>query len=92
MENVSWVCPTGKFPEKVENPKNPFSRLERSERNFMFHLHVSRGLVYTDSAAILVSHRVTGSAPYRRLRSNGTSFYLPENPFLFPPKFPDFLS
>ena len=35
-------------------------------------------------------HRVTGSAPYRGLLSNGTSFYLSENPFLFPPNFPDF--
>ena len=46
--------------------------------------------IVTDSAAILVSHRVTGSAPYRGLLSNGTSFYLSENPFLFPPNFPDF--
>ena len=38
-----------------------------------------------------MSHRVTDSAPYRGLRSNGTSFYLSENPFLFPPNFPDFL-
>ena len=37
-----------------------------------------------------MSHRVTGSAPFRGLRSNGTTFYLSENPFLFPLKFPDF--
>ena len=32
-----------------------------------------------------------GSAPYRGLQSNGTTLYLSENPFLFPPKFPDFV-
>ena len=58
----------------------PFSR-------FSWFLPVS---FVTDSAAILVSQRVTGSAPYRGLLSNGTSFYLSENPFLFPPNFPDF--
>ena len=36
---------TGKSPEKVENLKGrPFSWLERSERNFGSHLHVSRTL------------------------------------------------
>ena len=37
-----------------------------------------------------MSHRVTGSAPFPRLRPNGTTFNLSENPFLFPLKFPDF--
>ena len=41
----------------------------------------------TNSAAILVCRRVTGSAPYRDLRSNGTTFYLSENPLFSPPKF-----
>ena len=40
MENFSSVRPTEKFPEKG----SPFSRLERSKRNFAFHLHVSRSL------------------------------------------------
>ena len=35
---------------------------------------------------------ITGSAPYGGVRSNRTTFYLSENPFLFPSKFPDFLS
>ena len=35
----------------------------------------------TNSAAILVCRRVTGSAPYRDLRSNVTTFYLSEIPF-----------
>ena len=54
---------------------------------FSYFIPVS---IVTNSAAILVSHRVTGSAPFRGLRSNGTTFYLSENPFLFPLKFPDF--
>ena len=33
-----------------------------------------------NSAAILVSRRVTSSAPYRNLRSNATTFHLLENP------------
>ena len=46
MENVSSVRPTGKFPEKVENLKpGRFIRLERSERNCAFNLHVS-GCLY----------------------------------------------
>lgn len=47
--------------------------------------------IVTDSGTILVSHRLMGSAPYRGLQSNGTILYLSENPFLFPPKFPDFV-
>ena len=97
MENVSLVRPAGKFPEKMENLKKdgPFSRLELSERNFVFHYFTRFSYfipvsIVTNSAAILVSHRVTGSAPFRGLRSNGTTFYLSENPFLFHLKFPDF--
>ena len=59
---------------------------------FRTEFHVPFSIV-TNSAAILVSHRVTGSAPFRGLRSNRTTFYLSENPFLFPaPKFPNFFS
>ena len=97
MENVSLVRPAGKFPEKSGKSKKdgPFSRLELSERNFVFHYFTRFSYfipvsIVTNSAAILVSHRVTGSAPIRSLRSNGTTFYLSENPFLFPLKFPDF--
>ena len=34
--------------------------------------------IFTNSTAIMVSHRVTGSSPFRGLRSNGTTFYLSE--------------
>ena len=94
--NVSSVLPTGKFPEKVENLKRedrfPVGTF-RAEflvpfTSFSWFIPVS---IVTDAAAILVSHQVMGSAPYRGLRSNGTSFYLSENPFLLPPNFPDFL-
>ena len=46
MENVSSVRPSGKFLEKKGKSKKvgPLSRLERSERKFAFHLHVSRSL------------------------------------------------
>ena len=48
MEHFSSVRPTGKFPEKVENlkrsPPGPFFSVGISERNFLFHLYVSRSL------------------------------------------------
>ena len=48
MEHFSSVRPTGKFPEKVENlkrsPLGPFFSVGISERNFLFHLYVSRSL------------------------------------------------
>ena len=87
-----------KIPGKSGKSKKvgPFSRLELSERNFVCHYFTRFSYfipvsIVTNSAAILVSHRVTGSALLRGLRSNGTTFYLSENPFLFPQKFPDFL-
>ena len=86
-----------KIPGKSGKSKKvgPFSRLELSERNFYvpftrFSYFIPVSIV-TKLAAILVSHRVMGSALFRGLRTNGTTFYLSENPFLFPLKFPDFL-
>ena len=84
MDSSHWKIPgkSGKS-KKVD----PFSRLELSERNFVFHLECTRFSyfipvsVVTNSEAVLVSHWVTGSAPFRGLRSNGTTFYLSENPF-----------
>ena len=84
MDTSHWKIPgkSGKF-KKVD----PFSRLELSQRNFVFHLECTRFSyfisvsVVTNSEAILVSHWVTGSAPFQGLRSNGTTFYLSENPF-----------
>ena len=77
MENVSSARPTGKFPEKVENLKGrpvfPVGTFRTKFRVPFTHFN---------SAAILVSRRVTGSAPYRSssLRSNATTFHLSENP------------
>ena len=56
----------------------------------MFHLCETRFLCFipvsivTNAAAILVSHRATGSGPFWGLRSKGTTFYLSENPFFVP--------
>ena len=55
--------------------------------SFSYFIPVS---VFTNSAAILVPRQVAGSVPYRGLQSNETTFYLSENPFLLPPKSPDF--
>ena len=46
--------------------------------------NVPKGIKHFNSVAIMVSRRVTGSAPYRALRSTGTTFHLSENPFVFP--------
>ena len=75
MENVSSARPTGKFPEKVENLKGrPVFPVETFRTEFLVPF------THFNSAAILVSRRVTGSAPYRSLRSNATTFHLSENP------------
>ena len=75
MENVSSARPTGKFPEKVENLKG---RPVFPVGTFRTEFRVP--FTHFNSAAILVSRRVTSSAPYRNLRSNATTFHLLENP------------
>ena len=75
MENVSSARPTGKFPEKVENLKG---RPVFPVGTFRTEFRVP--FTHFNSAAILVSRRVTGSAPNRSLRSNATTFHLSENP------------
>ena len=77
MENVSSARPTGKFPEKVENLKG---RPVFPVGTFRTEFRVP--FTHFNSAAILVSRRVTGSAPNRSLRSNATTFHLSENPDL----------
>ena len=55
-----------KIPGESGNSKkvDPLSRLERSERNFVFHLHVSCTLYqFQLLPTIFFSHRVTSSAP-----------------------------
>ena len=73
------MFPAGRFLTEIRVPFTSFS----------YFIPVP---IVTNSAAILVTRRITGSAPCRGLQSNGTTFYLSENPFLFPPKFPNFLS
>ena len=84
MEHVSWVRPTGKFPEKVENLKR-WARFPgwnfRTESRVPFTF-----LVVCTSSRSTVGHPAT----YRGLRPNGTTFYQLEIPLLLPPKFPFF--
>ena len=87
MEHVSSVRPTGKFSGKVENLKRYARFLGWNVLNGFrvpftpfSYFYISFPTV-TNSAAILVCRRVTGSAPYRDLRSNGTTCYLSEIPF-----------
>ena len=84
MENVSSARPTGKFPEKVENLKG---RPDFPVGTFRTEFRVP--FTHFNSAAILVSRRVTGSAPNRSLRSNATTFHLSENPGCVPLGSPD---
>ena len=93
-ETFRWFVPM-ENSRKKQVKVGPFSRLELSERNFdvpftRFSYFIPVSIV-TKSAAILVSHRVICFAPFRGLRTNGTTFCLSENLFLFPLKFPDFL-
>ena len=91
-----------KIPGKRGNSKkvDPFFLLERFERNFVFHLRSFTRCSYFVPVQLLPTRQpswcnlVTGSAANRGLRSNGTTFYLSENPFFSSPKFniPDFLS
>ena len=71
VENVSSARPTGKFPEKVENLKG---RPVFPVGTFRTEFRVP--FTHFNSVAILMSRRVTGSAPYRSLRSNATTFHL----------------
>ena len=97
MENVSSVRPTGKFPEKVESLKR-LARFRGWNFRTEFRVPFTRFSYFMPVSSVrLGSHLgvpsvITGSAPYGGVRSNGTAFYLSGYPFLFPPKFPDFLS
>ena len=84
-----------KIPWKSGKSKKvgPLSRLEFSERNFVFNYTFL--VLYTSLHCYLFGGHlgvtsITGSAPFWGLRSNGTTFYLSDNPFLFPLKFPVF--
>ena len=83
------VCSTGKFPEKVENLKRQ-ARFPGWNFRTKFRVPFTRFSYFIPVA--IVCRQVTGPAPYWGLRSNGTTFHLSGNPFLFAPKFPDFLS
>ena len=82
-EHVSLVQSHWKISRKSGKSKKvgPFSRVRISERNVVFHLRFS--------LFVPVPGR-SGTATYRGLRPNGTTFYQSEIPLLLPPKFPGF--
>ena len=83
MEHVSSARPTGKFPEKVEN-------LKRWARFPGWNFRAECRVPFTFLVVCITHGPRSGTATYRGLRPNGTTFYQSEIPLLLPPKFPGF--
>ena len=89
MEHVSSVRPTGKCPEKVEN------EILLPVKKYCWNpLEFPNGISCSIYAFLLLCTRSgprSGTATYRGLRPNVTTFYQSEIPLLVPPKFRVFL-